>query len=83
METTAMGQTEKTDDDIKWDDKNSEFGLKRLDYGLLFGAGMEYKSFQFEVSYALGLANISAITEDNISVKNTVLSISVGYLLNK
>jgi hypothetical protein len=83
MEATAMGQTEKVDEDIKWDDKNSDYSLKRLDYGLLIGAGMEYKSFQFEVSYALGLANISTITENDLSAKNTVISISVGYLLNK
>ncbi|MGF1638120.1 MAG: porin family protein [Cyclobacteriaceae bacterium] len=60
-------------------------GYKRLDYGLVFGAGVEIKAFQIGVNYGLGLANlhykqeIESPNQVNTSMKNRVLGISLGY----
>lgn len=66
--------------DVKWGSDANEDDFKRLDFGLIIGAGVEISSIQIGLSYGLGLANISAYTDDNVIVKNGVLSISVGYL---
>jgi hypothetical protein len=82
-ESTVMNQTEKTEETIIFDSKKEEFHLNRFDYGLQFGAGVEIKSFLVCVSYSYGIGNILPNTENDSSVKNTVLSISLGYVLNK
>lgn len=53
--------------------------VRRLDYGLIFGGGVEFKSIQFGVSYGLGLADISPNRNDNVVSNNQVLSLSLGY----
>jgi outer membrane protein W len=55
--------------------------LKRLDYGLNIGAGVEIKVIQIGLTYGLGLANISGTSHEKMS--NRVLSLSVGYLFGK
>ncbi|NOR86686.1 MAG: outer membrane beta-barrel protein [Bacteroidales bacterium] len=65
-------------EDIEWgNDEDNE--LKRLDYGLGFGAGVEYKSMVFGVSYNLGLANVSSYLDDGATMKNKVLGFSLAY----
>lgn len=60
-----------------------EFGddgdFNRLDYGALVGAGIEMNSIFVELSYSLGLANISTIDRDDFSINNRLLSLSLGY----
>lgn len=57
----------------------SEAGqMKRLDFGLGFGAGVQFSSFQATLGYNMGFANLS--NEDGYKVKNKVLSISIAYL---
>jgi opacity protein-like surface antigen len=78
-EDTYNGEKNTEEVDIKWgSDEESDF-LNRLDYGVTFGAGVDYNSFQIGLSYGLGLANISAYTDDDVKIKNRVLGISVGY----
>lgn len=75
-ESTYLGVTEKTNDNIKWGTDKETDQLKRLDYGLVIGTGVEFKSFQIGLSYDLGLANIS--TQSDHKLTNQVLGISVG-----
>ena len=60
--------------DIKYG--NDQGQLKRIDMGLNFGAGVEFNKIQIRAQYGLGLTNIISTTE----VKNSVISISVGYM---
>ncbi len=69
-------------------------GMKTMDYSLVFGGGIDYKHFCFDVRYTLGLANtvdaakVNKITEaepddfyyleGDPSIKNTNLSFMVG-----
>lgn len=53
--------------------------IKRFDFGLTFGAGIEINAFRIGVSYGLGLANISSYTDEGTAIKNRVLGISLGY----
>lgn len=77
IKNTFSGDTET--EDIVWGSDPDTDMLKRFDFGLLGGAGLEFKSFQIGVSYALGLANISAYTEGGAQINNRVLSITLAY----
>lgn len=55
----------------------SEMGIKRLDYGLTFGVGIEMNSMVIGTSFDLGLVDI--IDSDNYTIKNRVLKFSIGY----
>lgn len=50
--------------------------IKRIDYGVNFGAGVEIRKLILGVNYGLGLANMS--NDPDETVKNGVLSISAG-----
>ena len=73
------GETETDEEEIKWGSNEDEDDLKRLDFGLTMGAGVEINSIIFELSYDLGLANIATITDDSFTINNRVLKISAGY----
>jgi hypothetical protein len=75
------GETE--ENDIEWGPDEENDILKRLDYGLTVGAGVEINSIQLGLSYSLGMANISPNTEDGFRIKNRVLGISLGYKLSR
>ena len=78
-ESISNGEKETDSRDMEWgSDKENDF-LKRLDYGLNFGAGVEFNSIQIALSYGLGLANISTYTDDDVKIKNRVLQFSLGY----
>jgi hypothetical protein len=79
-EGNYYGQTFSETEDIKWGSDPDVDHLKRLDFGLLGGVGAEISSFKVELTYGLGLANISSYTEDGTTLKNRVLSLSVGYI---
>ena len=83
-EVTRGVLTETHEEKIRWgsDWENDDY-LKRLDYGLTFGAGVEIKSIQVGISYGLGLANISSYTNIGATIQNRVWEISVGYKLGK
>ncbi len=65
--------------DVDWGTDDDEDDFKRIDFGLLIGAGIDIGAIQIGLSYSLGLSNISTYTEDGYKNKNRVLSISVGY----
>lgn len=61
-------------------------GLKRYDYGLLGGIGLEYNKFIFGVNYELGLRELRTtpihselVPQIRNSFKNVNLAFSIGY----
>lgn len=78
-EVTYNGETETDEETVEWGSDEEEDDLKRLDFGLAVGGGVEIKSFQIGLTYGLGLANISSDTEYGMKISNRVLGISVGY----
>ena len=67
---------------LKWG-SSSEDDLKRVDFGLVFGAGVEINAIQIGIAYNLGLMNISATTDGGSKINNRVLGISAGYWFGK
>ena len=78
-EYSYNGETESDEEDIKFGSDEEEDDLQRLDYGLIFGAGVESGHFQFSLNYGLGLADISNVADDDSKIKNKVVSVSVAY----
>lgn len=68
---------------VNWGSSKNGDDVKRLDYGLLIGAGAEFRSIQVGLSYGLGLANISPYTDYGSKANNRVLALSVGYVFFK
>ena len=64
---------------IRWGSEAGVDELRRVDYGLTFGAGVKLSYFQVGLSYILGLANISPESASGSKISNRVLGISVGY----
>ena len=80
MKITYEGETEKDDENIEWgSDEDEDDDLKRLDYGITIGGGIEINSVRVGLMYNYGLANISSYTDDGATMSNRVLGISVGY----
>jgi hypothetical protein len=78
-EVIYNGEKENSDENIKWGNDAENDHFERVDYGLSFGAGVEFYSVFIEATYGLGLANISPYTEDGFKTNNRVLGISAGY----
>jgi hypothetical protein len=81
IEVKSGGQTEKNSEKIEFGSDNGE--LRRLDFGLTAGAGVEIENFQIGLSYGYGLATLSNHTDNGYRVKNRLLSFSVGYRFGK
>ena len=79
VKATYNGTTTTDDENIEWGSDENKDDAKRLDFGLLAGAGVEFGPIQVGLSYGLGLANISPYTDGGTKIKNRVLGISVGY----
>jgi hypothetical protein len=77
IEITDMGGTDSFNENIKFGSGSDQ--VKRVDYGLTAGVGVEIQSVQFGISYGYGLANLSNDTDNGTITKNRVLGISVGY----
>lgn len=80
-EVSIDGETTSQEIDIEWGSDIASSDLKRMDFGLIIGAGVELNSIQIGLNYSLGLANISPQT--NLKINNRVLGISVGYRFGK
>ncbi len=64
------------------EEEDAEFGsgddqIKRIDFGANFGAGIEIDAIQFGINYGLGFVNLE--NDSDYSMKNNVLSFSIGY----
>jgi hypothetical protein len=69
----------KEEEKIKFGNKNDE--MKAFDYGLGFGAGLQFGNIQTSLGYNLGFVNISNINKRN--TRNNGLSLTVTYLFIK
>ncbi len=78
-EFSMDGETEKGEEDIEWGSDEDQHDLKRLDFGLTVGAGVEISSIQVGLTYGLGLANISPYSDDGFKTNNRVLGVTLGY----
>ena len=78
-EWTYDGEIGSDERDIKWGSNEDRDDLKRLDFGLTAGTGVEINIFKIGLSYGLGLANISPFTEGGSKRNNRLLSVSLGY----
>jgi hypothetical protein len=77
----TFGDLSETEDEkIEWGSGEGVDDLKRFDYGLTFGAGLYWKSFQAGISYNLGLANISPASDYGSRISNSGLGVSVAYM---
>ena len=81
QEESINGATTSEEIDIEWGSDIESSNFKRMDFGLIMGAGVELNSIQIGLNYSLGLANISPQT--NVKIRNRVLGISVGYRFGK
>lgn len=77
-EVSYGGETESETEDIVWG-TGEDADLKRLDYGVSAGAGVEFGALQLGVSYGYGLANVSPESEGDVNVNHRVLGLSLGY----
>ena len=67
---------------VEWGREEYSDQLKRLDYGLSFGGGLEFGNLQAGLSYDLGLANLSnhpMFVRQRINTR--VIRLSVAYRL--
>lgn len=80
---TEDGKTKTENDKVNWENKSDSQGLKRLDYGLVLGIGIELKSFQFGLNYNHGIANLTGSIDDKYALTNRVLALSFGYKFGK
>ncbi len=68
---------------------SAEGGLKRFDYGVGFGAGVEFGSLVASLNYQLGLMNLlEPMSSDfldlsDMKLKNKVFQISIAYMFVK
>lgn len=82
-EATVNGSSDTNSEDVSWGSDAENDDLKRLDFGVSVGAGIEISSIQVGLSYELGLANISPYTDGGAKIGNRVLGLSVGYKFGK
>ncbi len=57
--------------------------MKRFDFGLNFGVGLEIHKFQISAQYGLGLLNLApseAVNAVDAVLKNYVIGLSFAYL---
>jgi len=76
-EATFMGETETETETLEFGSDDDQ--AKRLDYGLLIGAGAEFGKITFGATYGLGMANMSNYSDNGYKENHRVISISVGY----
>jgi hypothetical protein len=76
LEAPLLGIDDTQEMDLDWE------GLNRLDFGLGFGAGVQYQAFSLGVYYDLGLTDVFGLTEGDDRITNNALRISAGYTIN-
>jgi len=76
---TYNGEETTVNEKMKWGTNSETDLLRRSDFGLTFGAGVEVSAFQFGFNYDLGLSNILPKSIDDGKIMNRVLGISMGY----
>tara|TARA_B110000483_G_C18107373_1_gene508230 strand:- start:435 stop:1097 length:663 start_codon:yes stop_codon:yes gene_type:complete len=67
------------EDDLKFGTDVAD-DLKRTDFGLNFGAGIQFESIVIRAQYGLGLTNLDPEGDSDFEMKNGVIGISLGYM---
>lgn len=81
-----MDREVNVDGDMISEDRRIDFGssdnddLKRFDFGINLGAGIEISDFVLGANYGIGLVNVLPNSVNGSKATNRVLSISVGYM---
>ena len=76
--TEVSGAATATSIDINWgDDGGSQ--LKRLDYGVDFGLGLEYDKLSVGVIWWQGLANVISVAANDSKYSHHGLSVELGW----
>lgn len=78
-EAVSGGSTVTEEETIIWGSNEDTDDFRRLDFGLLFGAGVEIQGVEVGIDYNLGLANILPSNANGSKFSNRVFAISVGY----
>ncbi|HAQ17708.1 MAG TPA: hypothetical protein DCR40_00560 [Prolixibacteraceae bacterium] len=76
----ALSGTAKSDGESEKIDFKDE-GMRRIDFGLGIGVGLELGPIVPSISYQLGLANLS--DDSDVKVKNKVLQLSIAYMFGQ
>ncbi len=76
-DASVEGYDVSVDEDIDWGSGEDD-DLKRLDYGITAGAGIEFNRVLVGLFYDYGLANVSAYTGDGTVASHRVLKFSLG-----
>jgi hypothetical protein len=76
---TTNGNTISYTNNIKFGKSPMNSNIRRFDYGLSMGVGLNSKNFHMGVSYDLGLANLSPSKDAGNFAKNRSWSIDMGY----
>jgi len=69
------GNYEKETMAVEW---GSGGDLKRFDFGLSFGTGVEINAIHFELKYNLGLTDVSPSADDSSKLHHRALALSIG-----
>lgn len=81
-ETVVLGVKTEFNDPIQWGTTQDD-EARRLDYGLMIGAGVELGSIQLGLSYAHGLANIAPVQSNGRRQQNRVFRLSAAFLFGE
>ncbi len=77
---TYGDESESNSDTIKWGN-DSDADMKRLDYGMQIGGGVEINKMQVGLFFTQGLANLTTDSDGSNKINNQVISISLSYFL--
>lgn len=66
-------------EDISWGSDESSDNLRRFDYGLSIGVGVETSTVIVSASYDLGLANIAVSHDNGTVLRNRALKLTAGF----
>jgi len=72
---------DKDKETVNWGTDDDEF--RRPEVSFLIGAGIEMNSFQFTISYNMGLTNICNESNNGYRIKNRVIGLSAAYFFTE
>jgi hypothetical protein len=79
----TSGEEQSETEDVEWGNDPDNDHFKRPDFGLSLGGGIVVKGIHVGVLYDLGLANISAYTDNNAKINNRVLRVTPSIWFGK
>ncbi len=72
-----------TTESINWGSDGNSDDFKRFDFGMSIGAGANISIFQVGMNYNLGIANISAYTDNGTKQKNRTFNLFIIYVFGQ